>query len=167
MPSHMPSDWTDPEIPGFVALPVERNRQQEVFTPTEFPENWGPQIFYEGRFFYEVSEYSSERHFRPSVADQATDQSGGPNFLSCQQVVSACSRGFPSIAPLSGSAGLGSLSSTAVRYLGSGVWYAQIFEKITFSRKLVLSWRRYRGFGLKNRNLRGFSPDQKAPKTNF
>ena len=24
-----------------------------------------------------------------------------------------------------------------------------------------------RGFGFKNRNLRGFSPDQKAPKTNF
>lgn len=54
MPSHMPSDWTDPEIPGFVALPVERNRQQEVFTPTEFPENWWPQIFYEGRFYYEL-----------------------------------------------------------------------------------------------------------------
>ena len=31
-----------------------------------------------------------------------------------------------------GGAGLGALSSTAVRYLGSGVWYAQIFEKITF-----------------------------------
>ncbi len=66
------------------------------------------------------------------VGDQAFNQSGRQGFLSCPAVVCACSLGFPSIAPLSGGAGLGSLSSTAVRYLGSGVWYAQIFEKITF-----------------------------------
>jgi len=53
------------------------------------------------------------------VADQAINQSGGQGFLPCPEVVCPCGLGFSSVAPLSGGVGLGSLSSIAVRYLGS------------------------------------------------
>ncbi len=63
---------------------------------------------------------------------------------------------------------VGFLRSTALRYLGSGgKGMPKIQGKITFSRKLVLSWRRQEGFGFKNKNFGGFPPGQEAPKTNF
>jgi len=52
------------------------------------------------------------------LANQAPVQGGGQGFLSCPEVVGACGLAFSPGAPLPSDAGLRTLSSIAVKYLG-------------------------------------------------
>ena len=61
------------------------------------------------------------------VADQAINQSGRQGFLSCPEMVCPCGLRLSSGTPLSGSAGLGSLRSTALRYPDSKGQLCQYF----------------------------------------
>jgi hypothetical protein len=71
------------------------------------------------------------------LSDQRLDQSGDQGFLPCPKVVCTCGFGFSAGAPLSGSAGLESLSSLAVRYPGSESAVCSKFrEKVFFQGNL-------------------------------
>jgi hypothetical protein len=71
------------------------------------------------------------------LADQAINQSGRQGFLSCPEVVCPCGLRLSFGSPLPINAGLGSLNSTAVRYLGSkGVVCKGIRGKLFFRRNL-------------------------------
>lgn len=66
---------------------------------------------------------------------------------------------------LPSSVGLGSLSSTTLRYLGSGDKYAKKLGKKYFFKETCAIMPPTRGFRFKNKNFGGFSPSQEAANT--
>ena len=67
------------------------------------------------------------------------------------------------LAPLPGGAGLGSLISIAMKYLGSDGVVCPKLKKL-LSSEICAIMPSTKGFGSKNINLGGFSPGQEVPK---
>jgi hypothetical protein len=74
-----------------------------------------------------------------------------PQLFLCRTIIERC---WP---------GVLKLHSSEVSWLW-GVWYAQIFEKINFSRKLVLSWRRREDSASRTDILREFFQGKRYKK---
>jgi len=67
------------------------------------------------------------------LADQAPDQGGGKNFLSCPQMVCPCGFSFSPGPSLPGGAGLGAISLPAVEHLvTTGLVCSKSGIKLTF-----------------------------------
>src|SRR5665647_943091 len=101
------------------------------------------------------------------VADQAINQSGGQNFLSCPEMVCSCGLGFSSGSSLSSGAGLGFIGRKSMRCLfTNGEIRLNLKKRNFFSEKYATVPSKWR-FGVKNRSFVGFAPDKGVPKTIF
>ena len=101
------------------------------------------------------------------VADQTFDQSRGQNFVPHPAVACACRLRLSFGAPLLVSAGLGSLSSTALKYLGSEGLVCPSIWKNYFFIEICAIMPPARQFAWKKRNILGVKLGIRCPKNHF